>query len=159
MGAGTGLLGLKLREKGMSLQYTGLDASSVFAERLNNNNPNYAEGRQLMLGRGVDQFPDEFKGAFDLCTASGVFLKGHMPATAMDDCHSALKVGGYFVTAMRSMYYEYGTAEGYREKLDELINAGKFQLVNTFTFMRGIEGEVGLFAPLESRLLCFVKSA
>lgn len=55
-------------------------------------------------------------------TASGVFLKGHIPATAMDDIHAALKPNGFFVTAMRSCYYKLGDEEGYREKLDELVS-------------------------------------
>lgn len=73
------------------------------------------------MGSGTDLFPEDLKEKFDLVTASGVFLKGHIPATAMDDCHAALKTNGFFVTAMRSLYYEHGVEEGYREKLDELV--------------------------------------
>ena len=65
----------------------------------------------------------------------------------MEDCHAALKKDGYFVTAMRSLYYEHGVEEGYREKLDELVKQGKLRLVNTETFRRGREGQVGLFSP------------
>ena len=56
---------------------------------------------------------------------------------------------------MRSCYWAEGNEEGFREKLDEMVAAGKFRLLSTCTFMRGIEGEEGLFAPQESRLLCF----
>ena len=84
-------------------------------------------------------------------------MKGHMPSAAMDDCHSALKVGGYFVTAMRSIYWKNGEEEGFKDKLDELVAEGKLELLNTFTFMRGREGEDGLFGQQESRLLCFKK--
>ena len=66
--------------------------------------------------------------------AAGVFLKGHMPKDAMDDCHASLKVGGFFVTAMRSIYWVDGQEEGYKDKLDELVAAGKLELLNTFTF-------------------------
>ena len=77
----------------------------------------------------------------------------------MEDCHVALKIGGFFVTAMRSMYYQHGQEEGYREMLDSLVSQGKLELVNTETFMRGVEGEQGLFAPQESRLLTYRKIA
>ena len=65
----------------------------------------------------------------------------------MDDCHAALRTGGYFVTAMRSLYWDSENEEGYKVKMDELVAGGKFRLVNTFTFMRGVENEVGLFTP------------
>lgn len=58
----------------------------------------------MLSGRGLEFFPVEYIGKFDLVTASGVFLKGHMPASAMDDMHAALKVGGYFVTSVRIFY-------------------------------------------------------
>ena len=119
----------------------------------------YKESREVWLGNGSDKFPADLKNRFDVVTASGVFLKGHMPAPAMDDCHAALKVNGFFVTALRSYYYEEGREEGYKEKLNELLEAGKFELVNTYTFMRGVPGEKDLFAPQESRLLCLKKIA
>ena len=157
-GAGTGLLGYKLKQKGLDLQMTGIDATSSFVEVMAQMEE-YKESREVWLGRGVSNFPADLKGRFDVCTASGVFLKGHMPCDALDDCHAALKMGGYFVTAMRSYYYVEGRDEGFKEKLDGLIQAGKFELVNTFTFMRGVEGEKELFAPQESRLLCYKKIA
>lgn len=157
-GAGTGLIGLKISEKGLnSLKMTGIDASSSFAEVLQSSSQ-YEAAHELWLGRGVENFPMEFKDQFEIVTASGVFLKGHMPASAMDDCHAALKINGYFVTAMRSCYWQNGNEEGFREKLDELVSAGKFRLVNTYTFVRGIEGEIGLFARQESRLVCYKKT-
>ena len=61
-------------------------------------------------------------------------MKAHIPCSAMDDCHAALKLGGHFVTAMRECYWDHGNEEGYREKLDEMIRAGKFELVKTDIF-------------------------
>ena len=78
-------------------------------------------------------------------TGAGVFLKGHMPAIAIEDCLASLKIGGYMVTAIRSIYWEKGQEEGFKDKFDELIAAGKFELVHTFTFLRGREGKSGLF--------------
>lgn len=139
-----------------ALSIVGLDASKVFVQVLVSQEA-YEEAREVWMGNGTDQFPEDLKEQFEVVTASGVFLAGHIPATAMDDIHAALKPDGYFVTAMRSLYYTHGVEEGYREKLDELVAAGKLKLVNTETFMRGVEGEVGLFTPQESRLLCYQK--
>lgn len=123
VGAGTGLLGHKLHEKSECkglLEFTGIDASKQFCAILDESEA-YEEAREIWMGSGTDLFPEDLKEKFDLVTASGVFLKGHIPATAMDDCHAALKTNGFFVTAMRSLYYEHGVEEGYREKLDELV--------------------------------------
>ena len=158
VGAGTGLLGLKLKEKGLNLDMYALDATSQFVDRLKTR-PEYTGARLVWLGKGVDEFDDDLKGCFDIVTAAGVFLKGHMPALAIDDCHAALKIGGYFVTAMRDCYWNHGNEEGYREKLDELVNSNKFQLIKTDSFQRGVVGEVGLFAPCQSHVMCFKKTA
>ena len=108
------------------------------------------------MGMGTDKFPSDLTGTFDVVSASGVFLKGHIPAKAMEDCHAALKPNGYFVTAMRQCYYDHGNPEGYREQLDKLVNEGKLRLVRTKTFHRGRQGQVDpLFAPQQSILLCY----
>ena len=69
----------------------------------------YVDHHELYMGRGVDQFPAELKGRYDIVTASGVFLPGHMPNEALDDCHAALKIGGLIVTAMRMTMWTDGT--------------------------------------------------
>ena len=69
-----------------------------------------------------------------MVTAAGVFYKGHMPACAIEDCLASLKIGGYMVTAMRSLYWETGQEEGFKDKFYELTAAGKLELVHTFTF-------------------------
>ena len=111
----------------------------------------------MWLGCGTENFAAEMKGAFDVVTASGVFLKGHMPRDAIDDCVEALRPGGFFVTAMRDCYWQHGDEEGFREKLDELVEAGKIELHRTCSFERGVQGEVGLFAPCTSHLLVYRK--
>lgn len=158
IGAGTGLIGLKLKEKQNmeGVEIFGIDACSSFVHILGDS-PNYIGSQQLLLGRGDNKFPEELREQFDIVTASGVWLKGHIPAAAMDDCYSALKPNGFFITAMRSSYYTLGNEEGYREKLNELVAEGKLSLVRTQKFMRGREGHTGLFSPQESRLLCYQK--
>ena len=117
----------------------------------------YEEAREMFLGNGADQFPRDLHAQFDVVISTGCWMKSHIPAPGMDDCVTALRTNGYFVTAMRSFYYDDVTQLGYREKLDELVNAGKLSLVATHTFMRGDPAREGLFAPMESRLLCYKK--
>ena len=88
----------------------------------------YTNCDAFFFGNGVDAFPDKFKGKFDCCTASGVWMPNHMPTSAMDDMHCSLKIGGYLVTAMRSYLYVDGEKHGYKDKMDELIREGKFRL-------------------------------
>ena len=56
-GAGTGLLGLKLGDKGVTnLNITGVDASSQFVKVLDSSD-HYEEAREVWLGNGVEAFP------------------------------------------------------------------------------------------------------
>jgi hypothetical protein len=91
----------------------------------------------MYLGMGEEVFPAKFKGKFDCCTASGVFLPDHMPAAAMDDMHSCLKTGGYFVTAMRKYLFVEGEPLGYKDKINEMVREEKFKLVTQGEFIRG----------------------
>lgn len=73
-------------------------------------------------------------------------MPGHMPNAALDDVLAALKVGGLLVTAMRNTMWTDGVEEGYKEKFESLINAGKFEVAKKENFWRGTEGGTGLFA-------------
>jgi hypothetical protein len=71
---------------------------------------------------------------------AGTLAKGHMPKEALDDLCALTKIGGHFVTAFRSWYLVKGgegDAYGYKDKVDELINAGKLELVYSYEFSRG----------------------
>ena len=120
IGCGTGIAGQLLTESGYN-DLLGTDASSNFIEACRKRG-HYRELILMLNGIGTEKFPVHLRNRFDVVTACGVWVKGHMPADAMDDIHSALKTGGYFVTAMRSFYYEQGQEEGYRAKLDSLIS-------------------------------------
>ena len=111
----------------------------------------------MFLGNGVEEFPDQLKSRFDVVTASGVWMPGHFPNTALDDIQAALKMGGLLVTAMRSSMWQEGVAEGYKEKFMSLINSGKLEIVKLETFWRGTEGGKGLFGKQESTLIVFRK--
>ena len=84
-----------------------LDASEDFQKALAGLGV-YNEVHRMFLGCGLDVFPDQLKNRYDVVTASGTFMPDHMPSRAMEDIHAALKIGGYFVTAMRGHLYVNG---------------------------------------------------
>ena len=102
VGCGSGMIGKLLTERGYH-DIIGTDASQNMMDASKAKGC-YKELRCLFNGMGLDKFPDDLKGRFDLVTSCGVWLEGHIPNAGFDDCHAALKPGGYFVTAMRSYY-------------------------------------------------------
>lgn len=144
IGSGTGIVGQAMQNAGFTKLHA-LDVSTNFLDAVRERGF-YCEHHNFFLGRGVDQFPAELKNHFDVITASGVWMPGHMPNAALDDVHVALKVGGVLVTAMRNTMWQNGVAEGYKEKFESLINAGKFEVVKKENFWRGTENGTGLFA-------------
>ena len=138
VGAGTGILGKCLSEKGYS-SIEGADASTNFINYAANNGW-YSATEQRFFGLGVDKLPAEKLSTFDCVVAAGVFLIGHIPSAGLEDCHALTKTGGHFVTAMRTKYWVTGEKEGYKDKFDELVAQGKLEIVMTKKFMRGVEG-------------------
>lgn len=102
VGAGTGLIGTKLVAGGFK-HIDAIDASEGLLASLKEKKI-YNSEKLAFLGYG--NFPEpENVGKYDLATAAGVFMKGHMPASALKEIVAFVKTGGYFVTAMREMYY------------------------------------------------------
>jgi len=116
IGSGTGIVGQALQQAGFE-DLHALDVSTNFLEAVRMRGF-YREHHNFFLGRGIDLFPTELKGIYDVITASGVWMPGHMPNLAIDDVHAALKEGGVLVTAMRNTMWEYDVYEGYREKFE-----------------------------------------
>ena len=112
-GAGTGQLGLLLKEKGFT-DIVAIDASRSLLDKLDANGA-YKESRCMYLGQGTDKFPDDLKERFDIVTSTGCWLAGHIPARGMEDCYAALKVGGLSVNGIRGNFWEKGEKEGYRD--------------------------------------------
>ena len=83
--------------------------------------------------------PAEKLNQFDCVVSAGCWLVGHIPAAAFEECHALLRTGGLFITAMRSQYWVDGQAEGYKDKMGQLVEAGKFEEVEIKKFARGIE--------------------
>lgn len=143
IGSGTGVVGQALQEAGFE-DLHALDVSTNFLDAVRERGF-YREHHNFFLGRGIDQFPAELKGIYDVITASGVWMPGHMPNVAIDDAHVALKAGGVLVTAMRMTMWEYGVFEAYREKFEQMVNDGYFEIIKKDTFYRGVENGTGLF--------------
>ena len=149
IGQGTGLLGKLLAAEGFT-NIDGADASQNFVDTANKTGW-YKNCSVVWFGKGVENLPKELLGKYDIVMASGVFLDGHIPDTGFDDAHAMCKPGGYFVTSIRRSYYERGEEHGYREKLDQLEAAGKFKIIKTWEFMRGVKGAKDpIFAEMPS---------
>ena len=134
-GCGTGLIGEILSKRGYTNIF-GADASKKWVDYTNLQGW-YKECDAFYLGMGLDAFPAKYKGKFDCCTGSGVFLPNHMPPAAMDDIHSCLKTGGHFITAMRTYLFTDGEKHGFKDKINEMVADGKFKHVAQGEFMRG----------------------
>jgi len=78
-------------------------------------------------------------------------MDGHIPDGGFEDMHAMCKIGGHFITSMRKYYYVDGHEYGYKEKLDSLVQSGKFEWVKDWTFKRGVPGaEDPLFVEMDS---------
>ena len=128
LGCGTGLIARLLEKEGIKGNIHGVDAVQNVID-VAKRDGRYKSLLTQKLGDGVDKLPEEFRSNFDLATASGIFLAGHVPAGGIDDAHAVVKVGGHFVTAMRKIYWTDDHPSGYKAKIDELITAGKFEMV------------------------------
>lgn len=157
IGSGTGIIGQALQNAGYE-NLEALDVSTNFLDAVRERGF-YKEHHNFFLGKGVDQFPAELKNKYDVVTASGVWMPGHMPNEAIEDVHAGLKIGGYLVTAMRNTMWADGVEEGYKEKFEGMVASGKFEIVKKDEFWRGTEGGTGLFARQKSILLVLVKRA
>ena len=157
IGSGTGIIGQAMQNAGFTNLHA-LDVSTNFLEAVRERGF-YNEFHNFFLGRGVDQFPENLKNTFDVITAGGVWMPGHMPKEALLDVHAALKVGGIMVTAMRMTMWTDGNAEGYKEFFEEQFASGKLEVVKEERFYRGTEGGTGLFAKQLSILMVIRKKA
>ena len=114
--AGTGHIGKLLKEKKGFSNITGVDASDNLLRKLEQTGA-YKASQCVFLGLGVDKWPENLKNKFDLVTASGCFMEGHIPKEGFDDIHASLKPSGYFVASMRSSYWVDGQ---FKDKAEEM---------------------------------------
>lgn len=115
IGAGSGRVGRMIAKNGYK-NIDAVDASEGLLAHAKQSGA-YRNLHQTFLGNGTYPF-EEHRDHYDLVVSSGVWLAGHIPAHGMDELVRTMKPGGKWVTAMRTIYYEHGHAEGYRERLD-----------------------------------------
>lgn len=137
IGAGSGRVGRQLQKQGYK-KIDAVDASEGLLEHAKKTGA-YRNCVKTFLGNGTYPF-EEHRDHYDLVASSGVWLSGHIPAAGMDEVVQCLKKGGKWVTAMRTIYYAEGHAEGYREQLEKLQDEGLITLVKQYTFDRGVPG-------------------
>mmetsp|Transcript_97334 Transcript_97334/g.133919 ORF Transcript_97334/g.133919 Transcript_97334/m.133919 type:complete len:220 (+) Transcript_97334:121-780(+) len=135
VGCGPGALGKELKPKGYS-NMDGVDATDAFVTFAANGG-NYRKLQVVWLG--CNKMPAEYNAKYDVVLGSGVYMKGHFPAAAFDDIYTALKPGGFHVFGIREMYWTMGEEMGYRDKVQKMIDEGKWELVCTDAFWRGVD--------------------
>lgn len=153
MGCGTGLVGQYLKERGFK-NIVGVDASEGMLEKAKTKE-SYSELQELFLGR-PDTFPENLRGRFDIITASGILAEGHCDNNLFEEMLLALKTGGHAIFATRTMYL---TKYNYVEKIEELIQTGRWKLVAETTFDRydQLEESVGRFSKVEAKAFAYQK--
>ncbi len=118
-GAGTGLLGSALRERG----FTTLDALDLSPAML-------AEAerkgvyRSLVEARLGGRLPYA-DGAYDAVASSGVLTTGHAPASSLEELVRITRPGGHVVFTLRSDT----TPPGYDAAIEALAASGRWELV------------------------------
>ena len=119
-GAGTGLVGKALKEKGYR-SIVAMDLSDGMLE-IARKTEAYESFDQMTLGETLGYETD----SFDAVISVGVFTVGHAPASGLDELVRVTKPGGHIVYSLRPDVYE---ENGFKEKHAELEAAGKLSIV------------------------------
>ena len=119
-GAGTGLVGIFLAEKGYR-DIVAMDLSTGMLEEARKKNV-YSEFHQMVMGETLG-FPTD---SFDSTISIGVLTVGHAPASSLDELVRVTRPGGYIVFSLRPDVYE---GSGFKEKMTGLENDSKWKLV------------------------------
>ena len=118
-GAGTGLLGVALKEAGFT-RIDGMDLSPAMLAMAARKGI-YGDLREGRLGDALDYGT----GAFDAVASSGVLTTGHAPATSLDELVRITRSGGHVIFTLRSDQ----VLPGFEEKMQALADARKWELV------------------------------
>ena len=119
-GAGTGLVGQRLYERGYR-DIVALDYSVGMLEKAKLKGVYSAFSQQSLMG------PLDFDtGRFDAVISIGVFSYGHVQAQAFDELIRITRSGGIILFSVLAHFYESG---GFREYVERLERAGKWALV------------------------------
>lgn len=115
VGAGTGLVGASLKQKGFG-DVTGIDLSAKMLETARRKNA-YRVLLKMELGKTLSFDSNRFGGVIGV----GVFTLGHAPATAFDELVRVTRPGGHIALLMRPDVAESGP---FKEKIQALEKAG-----------------------------------
>ncbi len=119
-GAGTGLVGKLLAEKGYE-DIDAMDLSEGMLEEARKTGA-YKAFHQMVMGENLD-FPD---GAYDAVIAIGVLTIGHAPASSLDELVRVTRPGGHVVFSMRPDIYE---SDGFKDKQSQLESDGAWKFL------------------------------
>ena len=120
-GAGTGLVGALLAERGYQ-DLIAMDLSEGMLEEARKKNV-YKEFHQMVMGEtlGFDT------NAFDAVISVGVLTVGHAPARSLGELVRVTRPGGHIIYTLRPDLFEEG---GFKEKHAELEAAGDWKVVD-----------------------------
>ncbi len=128
-GAGTGLMGSILDALGYRGQ-VGIDMSAGMLKKANERGC-YMDLHQMTLGEKL-AFPSNHFGA---CQSIGVFTAGHAPASAFDELVRVLSTDAHIIFSLMQDVY---ASNGYKDKLEALENAAKWELVEKTKMFPGL---------------------
>ena len=119
-GAGTGLVGAALKEKGFG-SIVAMDLSQGMLDEAKKTGA-YEGFDQMVLGETLGYETD----SFDSTISIGTFSLGHAPPSGLDELVRVTKPGGYLVYSVRADVF---VESGFQAKQEELISAGKISVV------------------------------
>ena len=128
IGAGTGLVGHYLTEKGYE-DVSALDMSEKMLSEARKKDV-YKRFYFATLGQKLEIADKEF----DSVIASGVFTEGHAGPEAFDELIRITKPGGYIVFSLRPEVRE---KLGFKEVIEEYQKNGRWKLVEESDFLQG----------------------
>ena len=120
-GAGTGLVGAVLKEKGYG-SITAMDLSNGMLEEAKKTGA-YEGFDRMVLGETLGYET----ASFDSTISIGTFSLGHAPASGLDELVRVTKPGGHIVYSVRADVY---VENGFQAKHEELVSAGKVSIVD-----------------------------
>ena len=119
-GAGTGLVGRALKEKGYS-SIVAMDLSEGMLAEARKTEA-YESYDQMVMGEPLAYETN----SFDAAVSVGVFTVGHVPAKGLGELVRVVRRGGYVVYSLRLDIYE---ANGFRKEHTGLQAAGKAAVI------------------------------
>ena len=136
-GAGTGLVGVELSKLGYT-NIAAMDMSQGMLEVAAAKGV-YEALHQMVMGEPLGFESDRY----DATIGVGVLTLGHAPANSLDELVRVTKSGGVVAFTLRPDVYE---RNGFREKQEQLVSAGKWELVEVTDRFLGLpKGEPDVY--------------